>query len=142
MKRLTTFDVAPRYFDSFWTKDLFNHQENHSSKTAYPAVNIIASENEFWVEVAAPGLEKEDFSVVLENELLTISYTPKHEEEPQSNYLMREFNASGFSRSFRLPKGVVADALVKATYTNGVLKLHLPKREEAKPKAARQIAIQ
>jgi len=111
--------------------------------TAKPALNILENENSFGIELAAPGFEKQDFEIAIENNQLIIS-AEKSEEKKEENitYTLREFVATSFKRKFNLPENQVNEDAIEANYENGVLKVLLPKREEAKPKAPKQIAIQ
>ncbi|MBE0651425.1 MAG: Hsp20/alpha crystallin family protein [Bacteroidales bacterium] len=105
-----------------------------------PAVNIKDQKDKYVIEFAAPGLNKEDFKVDLDNYVLTVSSEKKIEnEEKESNYTRREFVYSSFSRSFTLPRTVNADK-IKADYVNGILAISLPKKEE-ETKLTRQIEI-
>jgi HSP20 family protein len=105
-----------------------------------PAVNISESENNYHVELAAPGLKKEDFKLNLERNQLSISVEESADhEDNQRNYSKREYSYSSFVRSFTLPES--ADhARIEASYTDGVLKIDIAKREEAKA-VRRQIEI-
>ncbi|MBT2560887.1 Hsp20/alpha crystallin family protein [Pedobacter sp. ISL-68] len=105
-----------------------------------PAVNILESNEEYHIELAAPGLKKEDFKVSVERDMLTIS-TRQHSENNTSEktYNRREFSYSAFTRAFTLPESADVDR-IQASYTDGVLKLTLPKKEEAKA-ISRQIEI-
>lgn len=106
-----------------------------------PATNIVENEESFELEMAAPGMKKEDFKIDIENNVLTISSEQKEEkEENNKNYTRREFSYGCFSRSFILPKIIDSDK-IKAEYKNGVLCLNLPKKEEEKTKLKRQIEI-
>ncbi len=105
-----------------------------------PAVNIVETENNFRLEVAAPGLGKEDFKVELEQNRLTISAEKQSEKVEGENLRMREFAYNSFKRSFTLPKTVDGER-IEAKYEQGVLSLVLPKKEEALPKPARTIEI-
>ncbi len=105
---------------------------------SFPAVNVLESEDAFQIELAAPGLKKEDFKVKIHENTLTIS--TEKTTETTGKYTRREFNFSTFKRSFTLPKTVDGEQIV-ATYTDGVLGLVLPKKEEAKPKEPRSIEI-
>ncbi|EFK33865.1 MULTISPECIES: Hsp20/alpha crystallin family protein [Chryseobacterium] len=97
----------------------------------------------FMVEVAAPGMEKQDFQISLDGNLLTISSSKKDQkEENNSNYTRREFSYQSFSRSFELPKDVVDDEHIEAKYESGVLKLNIPKKEEAKKQPPKLIEVQ
>lgn len=108
-----------------------------------PAVNIKQSEKDFSLELAIPGLGKEDIKISVDQDLLTISSEKKSEtEEKEENgtYTRREFSYQSFKRSFTLPESVDSDK-IDAKFENGVLFLHLPKKEEALPKPARLIDI-
>jgi HSP20 family protein len=106
-----------------------------------PPVNIRENENSFMVELMAPGMRKEDFNIELENDLLTISSEIKQENnEENGKYTKREFTFSSFRRSFTLPETVKEDD-INASYQDGILKITLPKKEEALPKPKRLIEI-
>ena len=108
---------------------------------SFPAVNVLESDNSFKIELAAPGLKKEDFKINIHENVLTISSEQKTEnEENTGKYTRKEFNYKSFKRSFTLPKTVDGEKIV-ASYDNGVLGLELPKKEEAKPKEPRLIEI-
>jgi HSP20 family protein len=108
-----------------------------------PAVNINETKDEFKIEVAAPGLKKEDFKVNLDNDVLTISSEKEEsKEENDDSIRRREFSYSSFMRSFQLPEQEVDSERIQAKYENGILKIELPKREEAKKrKEPKKIAI-
>lgn len=122
--------------------DFFN--SNSSWVSNVPAVNVVEHADGFRIEVAAPGLKKEDFKLNLNHNNLTIAAFRENqkEESDQRNekYTRREFSYSSFQRTFTLPTSVDADR-IQATYTDGVLKIDVPKREEAKTKPPRQIEI-
>ncbi|RYU92231.1 Hsp20/alpha crystallin family protein [Mucilaginibacter terrigena] len=105
-----------------------------------PAVNIAENDNEFHIELAVPGLKKEDFKINLDKNVLTISAEKKAEEnvEPKK-YSKREYSYSSFVRSFTLPDSV-DHSKIEADYTDGILKLTVAKREEAKFQS-REIAV-
>ena len=97
-----------------------------------PPVNVTELKNEYKVSLAAPGLKKSDFKIDVDGNLLTISSEKEEtKEEKDKRYNRREYNYSSFSRSFTLPEGVLQDK-IEARYEDGVLKLSLPKKEEAK----------
>ncbi len=105
-----------------------------------PAVNIVENENGFRLEVAAPGLKKEDFKINLVNNVLTISTQKEQKtEETTEKYTRKEFSFSSFRRAFTLPNTVDGEK-IGASYTDGVLNITLPKKEEAK-KTPRLIEI-
>ncbi|HXP48935.1 MAG TPA: Hsp20/alpha crystallin family protein [Bacteroidia bacterium] len=94
-----------------------------------PSVNVTETAKEFKVEAAAPGLEKKDFKVEVENGILTISSEKQEEkEEKDKNWIRKEFSYNQFSRSFQLPDNTITDK-IDAKYENGVLKISLPKKE-------------
>jgi HSP20 family protein len=105
-------------------------------------VNIKESTDQFEVEMAAPGMSKENFKVELNNNYLTISAENKKESEQKEGerYTRKEFSYSSFSRTFALPELVENDK-IEAKYDNGILKISIPKREEAKPKPVKLIDI-
>jgi HSP20 family protein len=106
-----------------------------------PAANIIENNDNFLLEIAAPGLKKDDFKINLENSILTISAEIENEKAEESkNYTRKEFHYGSFSRSFTLPKTVNLDA-IKADYQEGVLKVTMPKHEEAKLETKKEIKI-
>ena len=133
------------WFDDFMTRDLFDWSNSNFSNTGttLPAVNIKETDAHFTVEVAAPGMRKEDFKVELDNNLLTISSERKEEqvEKGGERYSKREFSYQSFQRSFTLPQGLVKEDKIEAKYKDGVLHLTIPKTEEAKKKAPRTIQI-
>jgi len=132
-------------FDDFFSRELFNWGNNNYSSTlsTIPSVNIKENPQNFEVEVAAPGMEKQDFQITLEGNLLTISSSKKNQtEEKNDNYTRREFSYQAFQRSFELAKNVVDEDRIEAKYENGVLKLTIPKTEDAKKQAPRLIEIQ
>lgn len=114
---------------------------NNNLMANQPSVNVVETEHSFRVEVAAPGLEKGDFNIKVEDDLLSISGQRKEEkEEKEGNYTKREFNYSSFSRSFRLPE-ICNSRDISANYDKGVLNLNIPKKEEAKKQSARTVEI-
>ena len=131
--------VFPSLMNDFFKPDWFGGLENYSSNL--PAVNIKESEEGFELELAIPGFKKEDFNIELDNELLTISSEVKDESETkEENYTRKEFSFSSFRRSFTLPE-TVDGGKINATYEDGILKLALPKKDEALPKPKRLIEI-
>ncbi|WP_184549925.1 Hsp20/alpha crystallin family protein [Mucilaginibacter sp. FT3.2] len=105
-----------------------------------PAVNIAETENEFHVELAVPGLKKEDFKINLDKNVLTVSAEKKAEHvEEGKKFSKREYSYNSFSRSFTLPES--ADhSKIEADYTDGILTLTITKKEEAKFQS-REIAV-
>lgn len=109
--------------------------------TSLPKVNIKESDNHFQLEVAAPGLEKSDFNIKLDQDLLTISSEKKEEAlKDDHRYSKKEFSFQAFRRVFTLPEQVETDQ-IEASYHNGVLVVTIPKKEEAKPQPPKSIQI-
>ena len=107
----------------------------------FPPVNIVETADAWHLELNAPGRNKEDFKVNVDNDLLTVSYDKKEDVKAEGvKTIRREFSAQSFKRSFNLDSQVDASN-VQAKYENGLLKLLLPKKAEAK-QAAKDIAIQ
>ena len=135
----------PSFFDRFFEGDLmdWNTWNFAGSNQTLPAVNIRENENEYLIEVAAPGLKKNDFKIHYENGRLTISSENKVENEERKGDRMTrcEFSYQSFQRSFSVPEGMVNADKISAKYDDGILHVMLPKREEVKPKPAKEIKI-
>lgn len=140
---LSTF---PGFFDDFFSRDLWdwNNSNFASSGTSLPAVNVKETAEAFEVEMAAPGMKKEDFKIELNNNVLTIKTEKKEENEEKEGerYTRKEFSYQSFQRSFELSKEAIDADNIQAKYDNGVLHLSIPKKEEVKQKPARLINIQ
>lgn len=142
----TLFPTIPSLFDNFFTRDwldssLANWKE---SGATLPAVNVKESNDDFRIEVAAPGMTRDDFKVELDNNVLTISSEREEkneEKDAKGNYTRREFSYQSFQRSFSLPESKVLGDKISARYSDGILYVTVPKSEEAKVKPAKQIAI-
>ncbi|HKK41821.1 MAG TPA: Hsp20/alpha crystallin family protein [Bacteroidales bacterium] len=134
----------PTFFDRFLENDLFDWTNRHYSTTdtTLPSVNIKESEDDFEVELAAPGLSKKDFNIELNHDTLTISSekTVENETKDGQQFARREFSYQSFSRSFTLPNTADSEK-INAKYDNGILRITIPKKEEAKPKPPKQITI-
>jgi len=132
-------------FDDFFSRDLSNWglNNNSSTNTTIPMVNVKETNENFEVEMAAPGMNKQDFKVELDGNLLTITSEKNQENETKEGerYSRREFSYQSFQRSFQLPKEVVDADKIEAKYENGVLKLVIPKNEKAKPRPPKMIQI-
>lgn len=139
------FPSFPSLFDRFFDGELmdWNRSNYSSTNSSLPAVNVKENENEFLIDVAAPGLSKEDFKVDYDNGRLTISSEKKNEVEEKDGEKIsrREFSYQSFQRSFTVSENVVDAEKIAANYENGILHLTLPKREEVKPRPAKQIEI-
>ena len=105
-----------------------------------PEVNILENDDAFVIEIAAPGFGKNDFKINLEKSTLTIWTERSNNEVNDEHYLRREFGTRSFKRSYGLPESVDQDK-IKASYEQGILRIDIPKKEEAKPKPAQTIKI-
>jgi HSP20 family protein len=131
----------PSIVDEFFGRDFMPDLFDFQTGINMPSVNIIEGKDDYRIEVAAPGLEKKDFSINLDNNVLTItSEKEDRSEEEKERYMRREFSYSSFKRSFSLPQSVDAGNIT-ATHNNGVLNITIPKKEDAKVKPAKQIEI-
>lgn len=121
--------------EDFLNEDFFNVKSKFT-----PSVNIKELESEFQIEVAAPGYKKDSFNIeIKENNLVISSKNETKKEDKNDKYHRREFYSSSFERSFYLPEDVNADD-IKASYTDGVLSISIPKK--VKPKMSKMIEIQ
>ncbi len=134
----------PSLFDRFFENELFDWSNRNFSdtNTTLPSVNIKENQEGFEVEMAAPGFSKTDFKIELNHDVLTISSEKKVENElkKDEHCTRREFSYQSFSRSFTLPNSADSDK-IKANYENGILRINIPKKEEAKPKPPKQISV-
>jgi len=137
-------DQFPSIFNRFFDDNMLDWTNRNFSdtNTTLPSVNVKENADEFMVEVAAPGFEKKEFNIELNNDVLTISSEKKIENETKDDERVtrREFSYQSFSRSFTLPASVERDK-INAKYENGILDIVISKKEEAKTKPARQIKI-
>ena len=126
------FPTSFRFFDDALTQ---------AGQRGLPPVNIQETDDHFFLEMVAPGRNKELFKVDLLDGILEVSYTTeKTGEEKRPEYLRHEFSLSDFSRRFKLNSKLIDDETIEATYADGILRLTLPKREQV-VKSARQIAV-
>ncbi|MBI3134538.1 MAG: Hsp20/alpha crystallin family protein [Bacteroidetes bacterium] len=131
--------------DDFFSKDFFDWSDKNFSAIGdtLPSVNLKETEKGFDIEMAVPGLKKDDFKIELKNGILTISSEKKEEKsekDKKGNYTRREFNYQSFMRSFTVPETVAEDK-ADATYKDGILHVTLAKKAVEAPKAAKQIAV-
>lgn len=137
------FPSVPSFFDDFFTKDVYGWSNSNLAQGAsLPAVNVKEDENAFEVEVAVPGMKKEDFKIEIDNDVLTVSSEKEVKPETEDNtFKRREFHYASFKRTFSLPENTVNSDKIKAEYVDGVLHISLPKRDEVKPKPVRLINV-
>ncbi len=139
------FPELPALFDDFLTRDLFQLPFQATSKgNSIPAVNVKETESAFELEMAAPGMEKKDFKVELDQNTLVISAEKENKTEEKSEdgkYSRREFSYQSFKRSFNLPEDLVKSEEINANYKDGILHIMVPKKEPSKAKITKQISI-
>jgi HSP20 family protein len=144
VRRDESLPMFSRMFGDFFDKAFSDWTNTNYSltNTTLPAVNVKETKDDYLVTMAVPGMSKKDFKIDLKDNILTISSEKKDEKKKEEdNYTRREYSYQSFSRSFTLPKDVVNDEKIEAKYDNGELRIKIPKKEEAKPKAPKQIAI-
>ncbi|MBK9637625.1 MAG: Hsp20/alpha crystallin family protein [Bacteroidetes bacterium] len=128
----STVDMFNEFFNDF--------NGNDFRKWNSPAVNISENDNEFKLQLAVPGMKKENFKIAIEEKMLVVSAENKKEnEEKTERYTRKEFSFSSFTRRFNLPENVDENN-INANYENGIMVLNLPKKAEAKP-VTREISI-
>ena len=129
--------------NSNWFSDFFNSDDlfPFGSGEMTARVNIREGKDSYHIELAAPGLKREDFSIEVHGNIITISSEQKDEKkEEKENYTRKEFSYSSFKRSFTLPETVNQDK-INAKYEDGLLILDLPKKEEDKKNGPKKISI-
>ena len=132
----------PSVFSDFLTpwNEFFDDGNLWGPVANIPAVNITEEKDEYQVSLAAPGMKKEDFNIDVDRNMLTISSEKEEtKEEKDKKFTRKEYNYSSFSRSFTLPEEINKEK-IEAQYENGVLKISLPRQEEAK-KLSKHIAV-
>jgi HSP20 family protein len=143
-RRNNAFSSLPSMFDRFFNEGLmdWNNLNYSPTDTTIPAVNVKEDEDKYSIEVAAPGMKKDDFDVKLENDMLTISSERKDEkEDSDEGFSRKEFSYQSFQRSFTLPEGHILTDKISAKYNDGILHIELPKRDEVKPQPPKSIKI-
>lgn len=131
----------PGLSDDFFGRNLLSNFFDFETGISVPAANIVEGKDEFRIDLAAPGLNKKDFQVDVQNNMLVISSEKQFEEEKkEEKFMRREFSYSSFRRSFSLPQTADVEK-INASHKDGVLTIAIPKREEAKEKPARNIKI-
>ena len=132
--------LFPSLMNDLFPTDWLGGVEVYKNNTT-AAVNIKESESDFTLELLAPGMNKDDFQVEIENEVMTIRAEVENKKETKEDgYTRKEFSSHSFRRSFTLPETVEVEA-IKADYQDGILRLSLPKKKEALPKPKRLISI-
>lgn len=144
IRRRENYPLWAGVFNDFFKEDIGSWlPRNYSvTDTTLPSVNMKESEEAFELEMAAPGMKKEDFEIKVDKGVLSISSEKREEsnQEGADNYTRREFSYQAFCRSFSLPTSADSEK-ISAKYSDGILTIQIPKREEAKPKPVRLIDI-
>ena len=129
------------FFNGFFDDDRLWNPDLEGWFNAVPAVNIKEDDDAFKLELAAPGMNKKDFKIDIENGMLMISSEKSQEtEKEEDNFTRREFSYRGFNRSFRLPDFILEDK-IKAEYKDGLLRLSLPKNKKVKLDNKKEILV-
>ena len=134
------------FFDDFITKDLFDWTDKNfaSLGSNLPSVNLKETDTNIEIELAAPGMKKEDFKVEIENDMLIISSEKEEEKEEvgkKDNYIRKEFNYQSFCRTFSLPE-TANENKIEANYKDGILHVVIEKKEGNPKRALKNIPIQ
>jgi HSP20 family protein len=138
VKKNTLF---PAFFDDFFTKDFMNWNDKNFTKfgSTLPSANIKEDEKTYMIQLAVPGLRKEDFTIEFKNGILSVSSEKKVEKEDkdkEGNFIRREFAYSSFQRTFSLPEDIMEDK-IEAIYKEGILTVNILKKE-VKPVIAKK----
>jgi HSP20 family protein len=136
-------ELFPSLLSDFFDYDKFlgNRWFEKEFSQSLPAVNIKEDGQQFDIEFAAPGFSKNDFKIDVEQNVLTVSAEKKEEKnEENKRFTRKEFSYNSFSRSFTLPPSVNAEK-IDAKYADGLLQLHIPKKEELKTLPKKQIKV-
>jgi HSP20 family protein len=138
---LRSKSYLPSFADDFFGRDFLSNFFDNETASSVPAVNVAENKNEFLIDIAVPGLDKEDFIIDLHNNLLTLrSEKENKSEEKEDKCIRREFSYASFKRSFILPDTADVDK-ISAAHKHGILHINIPKKEEAKEKPVRQIKV-
>ena len=130
-------NVFPSLMNEFFNDDLRMNFFNR--RHSVPSVNSVENNDSFEIDLAVPGMKKDDFTIELNDKILVIS-SDKSNHDQNERTRLNEFNYSSFQRSFRVPESVELDK-IKANYKNGILKIKLPKRKDSITKPNRVIDI-
>ncbi|MBD0832001.1 Hsp20/alpha crystallin family protein [Aestuariibaculum sediminum] len=141
----SNFNLLPNI--NSWFDDIFSNRlgtefmPDFNNGMSLPKVNIVDSEDKFAIEMAVPGLEKSDFDINIDDNVLSVGAESKSEvSKEEKHYTRKEFGYSSFKRTFTIPQSVDIEK-IKADYKEGILKINLPKKEESKRPSARKIDI-
>ena len=140
------FPRIPSFFDDFLGRDLSDWLTTNfpSKDSSMPAVNIRENDDNYQIELAAPGMNKKDFSIEIDQGVLIIrseKEDTQEEKEEDKGYFRKEFNYQSFQRCFRMPEDVVNAEKIEANYKDGILNILLPKYKKGIDKPSRHIQI-
>jgi HSP20 family protein len=130
-------NLFPSLMNEFFNDDLRMNFFNR--RHSVPSVNSVENNDSFEIDLAVPGMKKDDFTIELNDKILVISSDNSNYDQNERTRL-NEFNYSSFQRSFRVPESVELDK-IKANYKNGILKIKLPKRKDSITKPNRVIDV-
>lgn len=138
-KKTNSSGNLPAFFNNYWNDDFFNNFFDGG----IPATNVVENKNAFKIDVSTPGLDKEDFNIEVNKNILTISAEKeiKNEKSEDEKILRHEFGYTSFYRSFSIPEGIDTEHIT-ATQKSGVLQIVLPKLDKAKEDKVKKIEIQ
>lgn len=139
------FPSMNSFIDDVFSKDFFDwNDKNYSGLgSTLPSVNLMENDNQIKIDLAAPGMKKEDFKIELNNDMLSISSEKRHEKEEKNkkeNYMRKEFSYQSFCRSFYLPDNVKKET-IDATYKDGILHIEIQKQANGKKSSSKKIEI-
>ena len=141
----TLFPSLPSLLEDFFNREWADSSlASRSFSATLPAVNVRDDNDQYTIEVAAPGMKRDDFKIELDQNVLTILSHKEESQEEQNeatNYTRREFNYQSFQRSFTLPENKVEGEKIAAKYVDGILRISVPKKEEAKVKPIKLISV-
>jgi len=131
----------PDPFDRFFRNDFLSPWGE--AIDTVPSVNISEQKDKYRVEMAVPGLKKEDFNIDIDGNIMTVSCDKSTEsKEEKDNHTRREYSYSSFSRSFTLPENAnINEADISARYTDGILEIDIPKKANAPQESRKKIAV-
>lgn len=133
--------MFPNLWNDMFENDLFPFSKRSNGGDSVPAVNIHENENNYDVELAVPGMKKENISIDVDGEMLVISAENKAmETKDEGKVTLREFNYRNFKRSFTLPENVNIDE-ISAKYEDGILNINIPKNTQQLPESVKKIQI-
>lgn len=144
VKKYNRFPFFPSVFDDEFTRTFAKWPGTMHHNATIPAVNVTENEDAFIIDVAAPGLQKEDFKVELSNNILSISSEKeqtKEEKDESGSYTRKEFSYNSFQRSFTVPEKLIDQNRISGKYENGILQIVLPKNQQNMQKPNRMIEI-